>query len=336
MDEFTLIKTLFQPLQTVGQTQQDPEHGFLKKIGDDAAVWKGQGNLAFSIDTLVEGVHFTPDIPPEDLGYRCLAVNLSDLAAMAATPAFYTLAITLPSVDLPWISSFVQGIRTLAEQHDVPLVGGDTTRGPLTITLQAHGLCPQPVYREGACPGDDVYVSGTLGDAAAGLKLWLNREERHKDHNPAQSDSYLIERFHRPTPRIALGQALAGVATAMLDVSDGLLADLSHIAEASQVQLTVDARRLPLSSALVERFGESQASEWALTGGDDYELAFTAPRSAREILRQIAEKLGIQLTRIGQVAERDEMSSGERGSVQVEHALIELGQVGYNHFPDNS
>lgn len=324
MDEFTLIKTLFQPLQELGREEQ-ASSSFLKKIGDDAAVWKGQGNLAFSIDTLVEGVHFTPDIPPDDLGYRCLAVNLSDLAAMSATPLFYTLAITLPKVEQAWLSAFVSGMENLARQHQIPLVGGDTTKGPLTITIQAHGSCPDPVYRDGAKVGDDVYVSGSLGDAAAGLKLWLDRNTLTLDEHK----NYLIQRFHRPTPRVELGDALSGVAHAMLDVSDGLLADLTHIAEASDVSIMVDAHLLPLSDALLNSFDKHQAVECALTGGDDYELAFTAPVETCDAVQFLSKTLNIPITRVGSVA-----SSNTEASVQVKNAVIDVTRLGYNHFSE--
>ncbi|GLQ33441.1 thiamine-phosphate kinase [Litoribrevibacter albus] len=330
MDEFALIQTLFQPLQEIGSEENaSTGHGFLKKIGDDAAVWKGQGNLAFSIDTLVEGVHFTSDIPPYDLGYRCLAVNLSDLAAMSATPLFYTLAITLPEIHEPWLRAFVDGMRVLAERFHIPLVGGDTTKGPLTITIQAHGLCPHPVYRDGAQVGDDVYVSGSLGDAAAGLHLWLDRDSRSaaSTHAHSKDEDFLIQRFHKPTPRIVLGQALSGIASAMLDVSDGLLADLRHIAEASGVSVVVDAQSLPISDALSRCFEMPQANEWALTGGDDYELAFTAPPDMEQKLQAVAKQSGIAITKIGRIE-----TVNDTQKVSVENANVDLTRLGYNHF----
>lgn len=327
MDEFTLIKTLFQPLQELGQ-EENASSSFLKKIGDDAAVWKGQGNLAFSIDTLVEGVHFTPDIPPEDLGYRCLAVNLSDLAAMSAVPLFYTLAITLPKVDSVWLTDFVSGMKTLAQDYQIPLVGGDTTKGPLTITIQAHGSCPKPVYRDGAKVEDDVYVSGTLGDAAGGLALWLDKSEWIHD----DSYRYLIQRFHRPTPRINLGCSLSDVAHAMLDVSDGLLADLTHIAHASDVSIVVNASALPISDSLRACFSEQQALEWALSGGDDYELAFTAPKAARAKLQALSRALNVPISRIGRVTASKDGALDGCSRVRVENASVDVTRPGYNHF----
>ena len=325
MDEFELIKTIFHPLQHPAGEGDKSADSFLMKIGDDAAVWKGQGNLAFSIDTLVEGVHFTPDIPPKDLGYRVLAVNLSDLAAMSATPQFFTLAITLPSCQSEWLTQFALGMKALVDQYQIPLVGGDTTKGPLTITIQAHGLTANPVYRSGAQVGDDVYVSGGLGDAAAGLKLWL--DGIRKPQSPDQC--YLIERFHRPTPRIELGEALASVANAMLDVSDGLVADLSHIATASECIIEVDADKLPLSKSLLNTVDLDQAAIWALSGGDDYELAFTAPSSQRNRLEKISVALGVPLTRVGSV--KPQTDAG-KSLVKVINGPNEIKASGYNHF----
>jgi len=330
MDEFELIKTIFHPLQHPAGEGDKSADSFLMKIGDDAAVWKGQGNLAFSIDTLVEGVHFTPDIPPKDLGYRVLAVNLSDLAAMSATPQFFTLAITLPSCQSEWLKLFALGMKELVDQYQIPLVGGDTTKGPLTITIQAHGLTANPVYRSGAQVGDDVYVSGCLGDAAAGLKLWLDGIR-----NPDSSDQcYLIERFHRPTPRIELGEALATVATAMLDVSDGLVADLSHVATASQCAIELDAGKLPLSESLLKAVDQNQAKTWALSGGDDYELAFTVPSSQRDVLKQISEELGVSLTRIGSVKSpgNANKNNANKNLVNVINGPEAIKTSGYNHF----
>lgn len=325
MDEFELIKTIFHPLQHPAGEGDKSADSFLMKIGDDAAVWKGQGNLAFSIDTLVEGVHFTPDIPPKDLGYRVLAVNLSDLAAMSATPQFFTLAITLPSCQSEWLTQFALGMKALVDQYQIPLVGGDTTKGPLTITIQAHGLTANPVYRSGAQVGDDVYVSGGLGDAAAGLKLWL--DGIRKPQSPDQC--YLIERFHRPTPRIELGEALASVANAMLDVSDGLVADLSHMATASECIIEVDADKLPLSKSLLNTVDLDQATIWALSGGDDYELAFTVASSQRNRLKKISATLGVPLTRVGSV--KPQTDAG-KSLVKVINGPKEIEASGYNHF----
>ena len=324
MDEFELIKTIFHPLQHPAEEGDKSADSFLMKIGDDAAVWKGQGNLAFSIDTLVEGVHFTPDIPPRDLGYRVLAVNLSDLAAMSAIPQFFTLAITLPSCQSEWLTQFALGMKALVDQYRIPLVGGDTTKGPLTITIQAHGLTANPVYRNGAQVGDDVYVSGCLGDAAAGLKLWL--DGIRKPESPDQC--YLIERFHRPTPRIELGEALASVANAMLDISDGLVADLSHMATASECIIEVDADKLPLSKSLLNTVDLDQAKIWALSGGDDYELAFTAASSQRNRLEKISAALGLPLARVGSVKPQTDAGS----LVKIINGPKEIKASGYNHF----
>ena len=301
LDEFDLIRDIFLPLQGVAAGNSS----LLVGIGDDAAVWKGQGNLAFSIDTLVEGVHFTPDISPADLGYRALAVNLSDLAAMGADPQFYTLAITLPEANSDWLIAFAEGMSLLARQHGVALVGGDTTKGPLTITIQVHGLCPKPVLRSGAGLGDAVYVTGTLGDAAAGLALWLAGRRDNSSSDVTANEAYLIECFHRPVPRVEVGRLLVDYASAMMDVSDGLLADLSHIARASQVAIEIDAQSIPLSQQHLSLFDRSKALKHALAGGDDYELVFTVPVALIEKFDQriaiIDQHLSVKISKIGVV-----------------------------------
>ncbi|GAA3910433.1 thiamine-phosphate kinase [Litoribacillus peritrichatus] len=324
MDEFALIQKFFHPLQ--GEDDDSSAEDFILKIGDDAAVWKGQGNLAFSIDTLVEGVHFTPDIPPEDLGYRVLAVNLSDLAAMAATPSFFTLAITLPEANPVWLEQFAQGMKTLAVHHGIALVGGDTTRGPLTITVQVHGDCPKPIKRSGACVGDDVYVTGFPGDAASGLKIWLDKRAQ----NLTETEAYLVDRFHRPTPRVELAQQLAPYLNSMLDVSDGLVSDLGHIAKASDVDLQVQVDWVTPSDQNVTCVGADSALKLALTGGDDYELAFTAPQKYRQEIADIAAQTGLPVTLIGRVHDKAEADRFGRVSLFPESYAVKQG--GYNHF----
>ena len=235
-----------------------------------------------TVDTIVAGVHFPPDTSAEDIGYRALAVNLSDIAAMGAMPAWATLALTMPAADESWLEGFCAGFFSLARAHDVTLIGGDTTAGPLTVTVQIMGHVPagKALRRSGAQPGDLVFVSGHLGDAAAGLALI---EKRADTSNAAHRD-FLIERFLRPVPRIGLGKALRGLASATIDISDGLGADLGHILEASGVGARIDPDRLPRSRALIETFEPMRAFELALSGGDDYELCFTlAPERVRLI-----------------------------------------------------
>lgn len=268
-------------------------------VGDDCALLRvpPQMELAVSIDTLVSGVHFLADCDPAGLGHKCLAVGLSDLAAMGAEPVWATLALTLPQVDEPWLSGFARGLSELATAHGVALVGGDTTHGPLTITVQVHGLVPagQAVTRGGARTGDLVCVSGSLGDAGLALRQVLAR---------GQVSDALRRRLERPIPRLELGLALRGVATAMVDVSDGLAADLGHILETSGVGATVELGSLPLSqevAVLVEETGE-----WGLpmASGDDYELCFTLPSQKRAELASIAERISCNVRVIGFI--RDE------------------------------
>lgn len=254
-------------------------------IGDDAALLRMPvgHDLVVTTDTLNAGVHFPADTAPADIGWKALAVNLSDLAAMGATPAWCTLSLSLPSADAVWLDAFLDGFLALAKMHDVALVGGDTTRGPLSIAVTAHGLVPidTALRRDGARVGDEVWVTGTPGDAAGALAQWR-----------AGGDVTLglRARFDRPTPRVAAGIALRSVATACIDVSDGLLADLGHVLRASAVGARLDMDRVPVSVALRTAFFDDQARRTLqFTGGDDYELCFTAPASQHEaIMRALA------------------------------------------------
>ena len=251
-------------------------------IGDDGAVLRVPGGqqLVVAMDTLVEGVHFPRDTAAADIGWKALAVNLSDLAAMGAAPAWATLALTLPRALPRWLNDFAVGFARLARTHRVSLVGGDTTRGPLTVTVQAHGFVPSgaALLRAAARVGDAIYVSGTLGDAAAGLAVAQRRLVGTRKADAA----WLRARLDRPTPRVALGLALRGLAHAAIDVSDGLAADLTHVLDASRVGAEIDMTRLPCSSALRRATPDAaHRARWQLAGGDDYELCFTVPRRAQ-------------------------------------------------------
>lgn len=265
-------------------------------IGDDGAVARppaGQ-DLVISADTLVAGVHFPLNSEPEDIGWKVLAVNLSDLAAMGAVPAWATLALTLPTVDLNWVRCFADGFAALARQHQVALIGGDTTQGALSISVTVHGFVPQgrAILRSGARIGDTVWVTGTLGDAAAGLHLLREKKSSGAAH--------LMGRLHRPTPRIAAGMALSGLATAAIDVSDGLLADLGHICRQSGVAAELQANALPGSPALLAEFESDERLDFQLSGGDDYELCFTASPERREF-----PQLDCPVTPIGRLVAGD-------------------------------
>jgi thiamine-monophosphate kinase len=324
--EFSLIDRI---RERTAQGRDDVRLG----IGDDAAllaVPEGQ-ELAVAIDTLVEGVHFPRDTVPADLGWKSLAVNLSDLAAMGATPAWALLALTLPreaaaDARRQFVDAFADGFAQLAQSHRLALVGGDTTGGPLTISVAVHGFVPpgKALRRAGARVGDAVMVTGTLGDAAAGLHLLLHGGPGDRDgaHGAA-----LVERLHRPTPRIAAGLALRDRASACLDVSDGLLADLGHLCEASGVGAEIESVLLPRSSALLTLFDETAARDFALSGGDDYELCFTVPASRAADVQADLARLGCGATRIGRIVEGEGVRvRGEDGG------WLEPLRQGWDHF----
>lgn len=307
MNEFELIRRYFSGIHHAA--------GVVLGIGDDGAILDvpvGQ-QLVAVIDTLVAGVHFPLDTPACDIGWRALAVNLSDLAAMGANPRWFTLALTLPEADEAWLAGFAEGLAAQAAQAGVSLVGGDTTQGPLTITVQAEGCVPagQALRRAGARVGDAIYVSGSPGEAAAGLAV-------HQGRLPeGEGSGALLERFFRPRPRLALGLALRGVATACIDVSDGLLQDLGHILRASGVGAELDLPALPLSAALRTAAG-GRAQELALCGGDDYELCFTVPAGT------VLPAWDIRVSRIGTVV---------AGQGIIDQASRQpLKAAGYQHF----
>ena len=269
-------------------------------IGDDAAlldVPAGQ-RLVVCTDTLVPGTHFPEATAPQDIGWKALAVNLSDLAAMGAQPAWAMLALTLPQADAHFVEHFADGFAELARPFQVALVGGDTTRGPLSITVTALGFVPEAsaLTRAGAQIGDAVFVTGTLGDAAAALHALHEARAPSSSWLPA-----LRERLDRPQPRVAAGLALRGIATACIDVSDGLLADLGHVCARSGVGAEIDADALPVSSALCEMSAATQRREFALAGGDDYELCFSVREADASRVAGIFSALECSATRIGRI-----------------------------------
>jgi thiamine-monophosphate kinase len=286
-------------------------------IGDDCALLAPPPGmqLAVTMDTLNTGVHFPPETAPFAIGWKALAVNLSDLAAMGAQPAWCTLSLSLPEASAAFIDAFSDGFLALAAQHHFALIGGDTTRGPLSISVTAMGLIEpmQALRRDGAQVGDDVWVSGTLGDAAGALRQW----QQGLPVVPA-----LRERLDHPTPRVALGRALRGIASSCIDVSDGLLADLAHICRASGVAAQVDADALPASEALCVAFDADARRILQATGGDDYELCFTAPPAQDAALQQLSAALALPLTRIGRII----AGSG------VQCAGVDAAAGGYQHF----
>jgi len=318
--EFELIARYFN---RVTSSRRDVEKG----IGDDCALLNvpEKQTLAISTDTLVAGVHFLRDIHPADLGYKALAVNLSDLAAMGADPAWLTLAITLPEVNESWLAAFSDSLFELLDYYDMQLIGGDTTRGPLSLTLGIHGLVPtgRALKRSGAKPGDWIFVTGALGDSAAGLSLL---QHRHRLNDPAVHE-VLIKRHLRPMPRVLQGQALRNLATSAIDISDGLIADLGHILTASRVGARLNLEALPLSAALRDHFEPEQVLTWALSGGEDYELCFTVPEVNRGALDVALGHLGVPYTCIGQIApEADGLTLLENGKPR------RFNHKGFDHF----
>ena len=276
-------------------------------VGDDCALLAPAPGmqLAISSDMLVEGRHFFADVDPEALGHKALAVNLSDLAACGARPLAFTLALSLPRVDEPWLTGFSRGMWALADAHGCELVGGDTTQGPLNICITVFGEVPtgQALLRSGAQPGDDIYVSGTLGEARLALDAL-----RGQFALPANMLAHLRQRLERPTPRVALGLALRGVATSALDLSDGLLGDLGHILRASGVGACIDTSKtinlIAMSARSISATGQFDADylqQCTLAGGDDYELAFTAAPARRGAVAAAAQASGTAVARIGVV-----------------------------------
>jgi thiamine-monophosphate kinase len=272
-------------------------------VGDDAALLRpspGQ-ELAVAVDMLVAGRHFFTDIAPEKLGHKALAVNLSDMAAMGATPKWALLAGALPDCDADWLAAFARGFHALAAAHGVDLVGGDTTRGPLNLCVTIIGEVPagQALTRAGAAPGDNVYLSGQVGDAALAVAALTGRTTL-----AAAVLAACRARLEMPAPRIALGEALRGVATAAIDVSDGLTGDLGHILLRSNIGAIVDLAAVPRSPALAAKLAGAEralALECLLAGGDDYELCFTAPASVASRLAAISTQLALPLSRIGSI-----------------------------------
>ncbi len=316
MGEFDLIKRYFKrPNRDAARAQLRASGLVPLGIGDDCALLQPSPGtqLAISSDMLVEGRHFLSTVDPAALGHKALAVNLSDLAACGAKPLAFTLALALPQADDAWLAPFSRGLLALADEHGCELIGGDTTRGPLNICITVFGEVPvvngkgMALLRSGAQAGDDIYASGTLGDARLALEVF-----RGTVSVPAEVFAQARLRMERPTPRVALGMALRGVATAAIDVSDGLLGDLGHILKASNVGATV---QLDFAIQLISNYtyrtmatgqfdtflSENQRLEHVLAGGDDYELALTAPASARDAVQAASAKAGVRLTRIGQI-----------------------------------
>ena len=295
-------------------------------VGDDAALLKVDDGyeLAVSVDMLVAGTHFLADTDPRQLGWKSLAVNVSDLAAMGAQPKWATLALALPAANEDWIAAFAAGFFACAEAFGVDLIGGDTTRGPLCISVQIMGQVPagQALRRDGAQLGDDIWVSGHLGDAALALNHLLSKHPLTDDELQQTLPALL-----QPQPRVALGLALRNVAHSAIDVSDGLLADLGHILQASGLGAALRLEDVPRSAILQRHLSSPAVLDMLLAGGDDYELCFTAPPAARKRIMQIAAESGPALSRIGQTASEPGLRVLDRDGNP-----IKTGASGFDHF----
>lgn len=321
LSEFDIISRYFGQ-QTV--QRDDVKLG----IGDDCALLQPRSDeqLAVSMDTLVSGVHFSEQTSAFDIGHKALAVNLSDLAAMGAQPQWATLALTLPNNDNDWLTDFCEGLFQLARQYQVQLVGGDLTRGPLTITIQVHGSVPdnKALRRDGAKAGDGIYVTGHLGDAAVGLAL--TKMLTPVDAPDIESRDCLLGRLNRPTPRIDIGLALRNIATSAIDISDGLAADLGHILNASHHGARIDVEKLPISEAALRFADKVDIKQMALSGGDDYELCFTAPDAFRSQLKNMSNKVKCPITKIGVIEARAGLRCFDNNT------LLDVVSTGFRHF----
>ena len=319
MDEFALIRRYFAAANPVNNS-------VVCGIGDDVALLKPTAGMQLVVctDTLVAGRHFLPDANPADVGWKSLAVNLSDLAAMGAQPRWCLLALTLPQADESWLAGFSSGLKACADAHGVDLVGGDTTRGPLTITVTALGevLPGEALRRDGAQAGDLIAVTGPLGNGAAGLALARGALQHRPNEQQARE---LLVHYNRPAPRVAAGLALAGLATAAIDVSDGLVQDLQHVLTASNVGARLDVSRIPASAALQSIADKAQCQAWQLSGGDDYELLVTiAPERLETAQDRLRAVNAPPLQVIGEVVANLGLVDGETGTT--------LSAPGFSHF----
>lgn len=318
MGEFDLIQRYFTPMSYPDDV--------LLGVGDDAAVVTVPSGfrLVAAVDTIVAGVHFPLDTSAADIAYRALAVNLSDMAAMGATPRWFTLSLCMPEAKEAWLAEFGASLQQLAQQCDVHLIGGDTVKGPLNISIQVLGIVESEVWltRHGAKPGDVLFVSGVPGEAASGLQLLLNpsitAEYRHREH--------LLQRFHRPVPRVELGRRIRTLANAAMDVSDGLLTDIGKLCAASRCGAHIDLDALPISHAAIVTLGQQAAEHNALAGGDDYELLFTVANENLLLLESAIADTAVRCTPIGRLLPEQGVQCFRRGE------QVAINAAGFDHF----
>ena len=317
--EFELIKKYFQNL-----TDEDPSVKY--GIGDDAAIIQvtRDMDLVLSMDTLLEGTHFPAGTDPSDIGHKVLAVNLSDMAAMGAVPKWVLLSISLPENDEAWLKKFASGFLELARQHSVSLIGGDMSRGPLSITLQIQGLAPKDtaLKRDGAEVGDLIYVAGVLGDAGVGLDIIKGKLSLESKH-----EAYFVNCLNRPEIYIDAGIRLRDIASSAIDISDGLMADLGHILDSSHVGAEIEVKKIPLSEAMRQCIDEKTAWNYALISGDDYKLCFTASAAEHDLIINTFKEINIPASCIGKI-------KGEAGlQLRItEGTCFEPSGTSYSHF----
>lgn len=315
MSEFNLIRQYF--------TRNAPNTDL--GVGDDAALLRVSAHhqLAISVDMSVAGTHFYADAAPYDIGWKCMAVNISDMAAMGAKPKWATLAIALPEINENWLSEFSRGLFACADSFNVYLIGGDTTRGTLNISIQIMGEVPtgKALLRSGAKPDDDIWVSGQVGSAALGLAQLQGKIEL-----PADALQACLNALQQPTPRVALGLALQNIAHSCIDVSDGLLADLGHILKASNLGAAIQLESIPCYAFLESQLENPLIRQCILAGGDDYELVFTAPTAQRTAIESIGKQLGLALNIIGKTTSQMNLS------VYYQQQALDISTTGFDHF----
>lgn len=315
--EFELIEEYFR--------QGGSAVGVALGIGDDCALLQVPAGrqLAVSMDTLVGGIHFPKNADPELIAERALRVNLSDLAAMGAEPLWFTLGLTLPEADKQWIKSFSQGLFRVANEYNITLVGGDTTKGPLAMTIQVHGAVEpdKALLRSGAQAGDLIFTTGCVGDGAGALAVIKQELEVGK-----AAFNYFMQHYYRPEAQVSSGRLLAGVASSAIDISDGLMADLGHICTESGVGAELKLERLPLSDPLKKLVPREQAFEWALAGGDDYQLCFTLPKQHLPRLEQLIDQHKLEAHHVGEIVQGSGITCMHNGE------CLEVDSHGYQHF----
>lgn len=325
LNEFDLINTYFK--------RPAKHSSIIKSIGDDCAlltVPEGY-QLAVSMDTLVSGRHFPEEALPGEIAQRAFCTCLSDLASMGAEPRWFTLGLTLPASDKGWLAAFSEGLFELADEYDCELVGGDTTQGPLTISIQVHGVVPAgaALTRNAATVGDKVYVTGCVGDGAAALALLLKNIAVD-----TESTQYLRQRFYRPEPQIKAAELLRPYANAAIDISDGLVADLQHIAKASSVDIEIDTTKIPISPAsllISDQLSDTSALDFALVGGDDYQLAFTVPKKYEDDIQALIAQDVLKATAIGDIV-KSKTAQPEVRCFAGDQLLDLSAKKGYQHF----